>query len=136
MNKKPVVTLWGAGGHIGEQQVLGQSGRWLEPPVMVTSKKEGEACDWLPIKTDESGGHAALPRVQSGLSAPGLESHDRRRLGQTLCVAFVCGCFEVLGARSCDHTGREGPALPPRRRVGLPITMEAAVSPKAPFFFF
>lgn len=29
-------------------------------------------------------------------SAPGLESHDRRCLRQTLCVVFVPGSFEVL----------------------------------------
>lgn len=129
MNKKPVVTLWGAGGHFGEQHGLCQSGRWLEPPVMVTSKTEGGSYDWLPIKTDKSREHAALSRVQSGLSAPGLESHDRRSLGQTLCVAFVCGCFEVLGVSSCDLT-REGRSSSSSEEtcgsgsVSLPITME------------
>lgn len=41
VNERPVVTLWEAGGHIGEQQVLNQSGRWSGPPKMATSK-EGE----------------------------------------------------------------------------------------------
>lgn len=40
-----------------------------------------------PVKTDRATDHVALPRNR--LSAPGVESHDRRRLRQSLCVVFV-----------------------------------------------
>lgn len=86
------MTLRGAGGHIGEQQVLSQSGRWREPPKMATSKT-GEPL--IGPRSILTGAEPTLLCQGPSLSAPGPQSHDRRCLRQTLCVAFVCGCFEV-----------------------------------------
>lgn len=41
VNERPVVTPWGAGGHIGEQQVLSQSGRWSDPPKCPSLRRDG-----------------------------------------------------------------------------------------------
>lgn len=73
-----------------------QSGRWPEP-LKNGNLKGGKSSDWLAIKTDEGSGHVAPPPScrGSGLSAPGWESRDRRRLRWSLCEVFVCGCFEV-----------------------------------------
>lgn len=46
VNERPVVALWGAGGHIGEQQVLSQSGRWLKPPKWPPQRR---ASLWLAL---------------------------------------------------------------------------------------
>lgn len=56
------MTQWGAGGHIGKQQVLGQSGRLPEPPPNTTASERGKLSDWLLVKTDGRSGHAGFAK--------------------------------------------------------------------------
>ena len=59
VNERPVVTLWGAGGHIAKQQVLSQSGRL--PGLLMRVLKGGRVCDWPQFKTDRSDNRRPLP---------------------------------------------------------------------------
>lgn len=140
VNERPVVSLWGAGGHIGEQQVLSQSGRWPKPPEWSPRRREilwlaedqywqGQRSCWFakyPVRV-----HLAWSHMTGDVSdRPCVWCLSLAPL-KSLILAYLC----------CDHMGRGGPSLPLRRATGsgfvsLPVTMDVAAFQRMPFCFW